>query len=73
MIDIAHLDLRDSHDVEAGLDLLLDELDALQGKNADYSVDERKEKFGHPKDLIENLHTACSSVKQTLESMPNIV
>ena len=70
------LELLDSQKISAyqkRLDLLLDELDALQGKNADYTVDERKEKFGHPKELIENLHTACSSVKQTLESMPTIV
>lgn len=45
------------------LNLLMDELSNLQGANADYSSDQRKEKFGHPKDLIENLHTACNSVK----------
>jgi len=48
-------------------------MDALHGKNAQYSIEERKEKFGHPKDLIENLHTACTSVKQTLENMPKLV
>jgi len=55
------------------LDLLLEELVEISGKTSSLSVDERKEKYGHPKDLIEKLHTACSSVKQTLDTMPKIV
>lgn len=60
------LELLDAQKISAyqkRLDLLLEELDSLQGKNAEFSIDERKDKFGHPKDLIENLHTACSQVK----------
>jgi len=55
------------------LDTLLQELDDLQGKNASMSVDARKEKLGHPKELVEKLHTACSNVKQTLENIPKLV
>jgi len=60
------LDLLDAQKISAyqkNLDTLLQELDDLQGKNASMSVDARKEKLGHPKELVEKLHTACSNVK----------
>jgi len=37
------------------------------------SSDQRKEQLGHPKELIEKLHTACQSVKLTIENLPKIV
>lgn len=48
-------------------------MDDFQGKNAVMPVDERKEKYGHPKELVEKLHTACSHVKMTLENIPKLV
>ena len=53
--------------------MLLEELDALSGKHKEMTVDQRKEQYGHPKKLIEKLHTACLSVKLTLENMPKLV
>ena len=34
---------------------------------------DRQETYGHPKELIEKLHTACLSVKLTLENIPKLV
>jgi len=51
----------------------VEELDELSGKNSKISADERKLQYGHPKELIEKLHTACLSVKLTLENMPKLV
>ena len=52
---------------------MLDELDAMVGKNARTAADDRKEMYGHPKELIEKLNTACLSVKLTLENIPKTV
>ena len=35
--------------------------------------EDRKEMYGHPKELIDKLNTACLSVKLTLENVPKIV
>ena len=48
-------------------------MDDFQGKNAVMPIDERKEKYGHHKDIIEKLHTACFNVKMTLENIPKLV
>ena len=55
------------------VDILKDELDALTGKNAMVRAEDRKEMYGHPKELIDKLNTACLSVKLTLENVPKIV
>ena len=70
------LNLLDSQKIgvyQKRLELLLEEMDALIGKQAIMSEDERKEKMGHPKELIEKLHTACLGVKLTLENVPKLV
>lgn len=54
-------------------DMLLDELDEMVGKNARLAAEERKEKYGHPKELIEKLNSACMNVKLTLENIPMVV
>jgi len=53
--------------------MLVEELEALSGKHSAMSADQRKEQLGHPKELIEKLHTACLGVKLTLENMPKLV
>ena len=62
--------------------MLLEEMDNLASKNPnaddrmknrEYTVEERRATFGHPKELIEKLHTACLSVKLTIENMPKLV
>ena len=55
------------------LEVVLSQLDDLTTKHSKMSNDERKEKLGHPRELIEKLHTACQSVKLTIENMPKIV
>lgn len=55
------------------LDLLLDEMEELSRKGGSHTVDERRQQFGHPKELIEKLHTACLSVKLTIENIPKLV
>ena len=37
------------------------------------TAETRKEDYGHPKELIEKLNTACLSVKLTLEGIPKLV
>ena len=62
--------------------MLLEEMDNLMSKNPnddyrmknrEYTAEERRATFGHPKELIEKLHTACLSVKLTVENMPKLV
>ena len=55
------------------VDILLEELDNLVGKNARVTPDERKELYGHPKELVERLNTACMGVSLTLQNVPKIV
>lgn len=54
----------------------MEELDNISGKRGgtgSITADQRKENYGHPKELIDKLHTACSNVKGTLENMPRLV
>ena len=70
------LDIMDANKIayyQKRVDILLEELDSLTGKNARMSADERKEQFGHPKELIEKLNTACLGVKLTLDNIPKTV
>ena len=55
------------------VDVLLEELDTMVGKNARMTAESRKEQYGHPKELIDKLNTACLSVKLTLENIPQVV
>ena len=52
------------------VDVLLGELTDMQQH---ITAEQRKEDYGHPKELIEKLHTACLSVKMTLEGIPKLV
>lgn len=45
----------------------------MVGYNSRISADDRKEMYGHPKELVEKLNTACLSVKFTLENIPKLV
>ena len=70
------LDIMDANKItyyQKRVDILLEELDSLTGKNKRITDDERKEKYGHPKELIEKLNTACLGVKLTLENIPKAV
>lgn len=48
-------------------------MDNLSGKDGTHTPDARRAEFGHPKELIDKLHTACMSVKLTIENMPKLV
>ena len=52
------------------MDVLLGELTDMQ---TSITAEMRKEEYGHPKELIEKLNTACLSVKLTLEGIPKLV
>jgi len=52
------------------VDMLLGEIADMQTR---LTAEQRKEDYGHPKELIEKLNTACLSVKMTLESIPKLV
>ena len=53
------------------VEIVIDELEDLSSRKM--NPDKRKEQYGHPKELIEKLHTACLSVKLTLENLPKLV
>lgn len=55
------------------VEVLLGELDELQGQHAEMTAEERVKELGHPKELHEKLWQACQSVKATYEDLPKLV
>ena len=55
------------------VEVLLGELDELQGQHAEMTPEERVKELGHPKELHEKLWQACQSVKATYEDLPKLV
>lgn len=41
------------------VEIIMGELDELQGKHATMSAEDRMKELGHPKDLHEKLYQAC--------------
>ena len=41
------------------VEIIMGELDELQGKHATMSAEDRMKELGHPKDLHEKLYLAC--------------
>ena len=55
------------------VDDMLSQLEDMTGKHAKLKAEDRMELYGHPKELVEKLNTACLGVKLTLENVPLIV
>lgn len=67
------LDLLDASKIshyQKRVEVLTGELDDMQQS---LKPENRKEEYGHPKELMERLNTSCLSVKLTLENVPKIV